>query len=410
MAEKIFARQTIDGLWQWRRANADGQWYSDVYHTGDDEALAESLAGKSVPVTLLIPGQDVVVCELEVDAQEKRHLAKLLPFELEEQVIENIDDIHLAFGTLTENLVPVCYASTRLIADALEELTAQGLDVRTVAADYLCLRRLNNGVTIIREANRVVVRTGEYTGFAVETFLAPQVLAEQQTALDFTATISLVAEDETALAELRSWLPEVWTQENGPEISEEIGSFWDWLDLAEAPSINMRSGAFSRQLPLKRWLEVWKIPMIAVAAAYLIAVAITFAQYQVAKQEQRVLVDQMNDVYLQAVPNGRRGDPEGALRALVKNLKGGAEPTNLMALINGVASTMKSVAGITVSSFRYNSDQRELTLNIEAGSFEDLERLRSTVTEKGFVAELLRVEARGDKQSARMKVAEVVTP
>ncbi|TVZ37274.1 general secretion pathway protein L [Alteromonadaceae bacterium 2753L.S.0a.02] len=406
MAEKIFARQTIDGLWQWRRATAEGQWHSDVYHTGDNEALAESMEGRSVPVTLLMPGQEVVMCEVDVESQEKRHLAKLLPYELEEQVIDSIDEVHMAFGVISDNTVPVSYASNELIRTSLEELVSQSLDVRVIAPDYLCLRIENQGVTLVMDGNRLLVRTGKYRGFAVETFLAPQVLAQQTLELDFTATVSLVAEDEQRLTELRSWLPRIWTEENGPEISEQVGSFWDWIDPEVESPINLRSGEFSRQVPIKRWALLWKTPLIAAAAAYLIAVMVTFAQYQSAKQEQRSLVQQMNDVYLQAVPNGRKGDPEGALRALVQGIKGGSEPSNLMALINGVAATLKNVSNITVSSFRYNSDQRELMMNIEAGSFDDLEKLRSNVTERGFVAELLRVEARGDKQSARMKVTE----
>jgi len=88
-------------------------------------------------------------------------------------------------------------------------------------------------------------------------------------------------------------------------------------------------------------------------------------------------------------------------------MKGGTRASsNLMVLLAGVSENLRGGGSISMSSFRYNSDEGELMLNIEADSFGDLENLRTGVEKKGFTAELMRVEAKGDKQSARMKVAE----
>jgi len=408
VAEKIFARQTNDGLWQWRSASVEGEWLSDVYHTGDDEALAESIRGSNTPVTLLLAGQQVVSCTAQIDAKEKRHMAKLLPYELEEQLIDNVDDMHLAFTPGDNNRIAVSYVKDIDIESSLEALLELSCDVRTIIPDYAALRLESAGITLVYDGSHLIVRTGALTGFAVEPFLAPLVLAAQDNELDFTASINLIAETEEQLDLLYSWLPTEWTAENGPEIIRTVGSFWDWLDPKPAyNTMNLRRGTYSRQLPVNRWLLSWKTPLIFAAAAYLFAVVVGFAQYQGAKAEQKAIVAEMNDVYLKAVPNGRAGDPEGRLEKLVKNMKGdSSQSTNLMALFNTVAQTLAEAGNISMSSFRYNSDQRELLMNIEGGSFAELEALRHKVEQKGTLAELLRVEAKGDKHSARMKVAE----
>jgi len=410
VAEKVFARQLDDGLWQWRSASSDGHWLSDVYHTGDNEALAEMLRAQPATVYLVLAGQQVVSTTVEVEAKEKRHLAKLLPYELEEQLIEDVDDIHLSFLAAEEDRVNVIYAKKTDLQNSLHPLSELGCDVRVILPDYLLLIRENNGATLVWDGDQVIVRLSEYRGFTVDHYLASRVIKGQDLNLDFTASINLVAESQEHLREMEGWLPEAWTGEEGPEISRQEGGFWDWVETGDSlKALNMRRGTFSRQLPFQRWLELWKVPVIAAAAAYFIAVGVAYGQYQSAKAEQRDIVASMNDVYLKAVPNGRPGDPEGRLRALVKrDGGGGAEPTNLMVLINGVAETLKSAGNINISSFRYNSDQRELMLNIEGGSFGELESLRNTVEQKGFKAELLRVETRGDKSTARMKVAEAI--
>lgn len=408
MAEKLFARQTNDGLWQWRIADADGEWVSDVYHTGDDEALAEAARSDNLPVTLLLAGESVVCTAVEMDAKEKRHLAKLLPYELEEQVIGNVDEMHIAHTFIGASTVAVAYVANREMETALKPLQEVGCDVRVVLPEYLTLRTDNGGATLVMDDQKVIVRNGEHVGLSIEAILAPIILSNIDQELDFAATIHLVADSEDQLNRLESWLPEAWTHEQGPEVTREIGGFWDWIDTQNINKLlDLRRGNYSRQIPLKRWALQWKIPLIAIAAAYVIAVAVAFTQYQVAKSELKDIVAEMNDVYLKAVPKGRLGDPEGRLKGLVSGIKGSAagEPSNLMVLVAGVAPDLKA-NNITVSSMRYSADQRELMMNIEGDSFGALEALRSSTEKKGFKAELLRVEARGEKQSARIKVSE----
>jgi len=408
VAEKVFARQTTDGLWQWRLASVEGQWATDVYHSGDDEAMVATARTANAPVNLLVNGNQVVCCSTEIDAKEKRHMAKLLPYELEEQVIDNIEEMHLAFCSAEDDRINVAYISNKDMEKSLAPLIELNCDTRIVVPDYLTLRRDNNGVTLVLDEQQLIVRTGTDEGFSVEDTLAPFVLSEQEQELDFTCTVNLVAESDEQLDILASWLPASWTRDNGPEIIRNIGGLWDWLEPAQVnQELNLRRGTFSRQLPIKRWLTQWKTPLIAIAAAYLIAVTVTYAQYLGLKSEQKEIVASMNAIYLKAVPKGRAGDPEGRLEKLVKNIKGGAKASsNLMVLLGGVADTLKTSGNIAMSSFRYNADQGELLLNIEGSNFGELESLRTGVEEKGFKAELLRVEAKGERQSARMKVSE----
>jgi Type II secretory pathway, component PulL len=113
VAEKVFARQTTDGLWQWRLASVEGQWATDVYHSGDDEAMVATARTANAPVNLLVNGNQVVCCSTEIDAKEKRHMAKLLPYELEEQVIDNIEEMHLAFCSAEDDRINVAYISNK---------------------------------------------------------------------------------------------------------------------------------------------------------------------------------------------------------------------------------------------------------------------------------------------------------
>lgn len=407
MSEKLFARQLENGLWQWRRLS-DDEWATSHYDTGDNEALADSLRDKSVDsVCLILPGQVAVSSVQHAEVGNRKQLQKLIPYEMEEQIIDSVDDLHFLLGVMEKDKVTVVYAKSETIKNALEQLESVNCDANQCLPDYLLLVRENDGATILWEDNYVCASLGKGLGFTVEEDLAPMVVAGISTDYEFTATINVVAETEENANALASWLPEKWKQENGPEIIVQTGTFWEWLDGGvEQAILNFRTGKFARQLPIARWWQDWKKPAYVAAAAYLIAVSASFSQYLQAKSEHRSIIKEMNTVYLEAVPNGRPGDPEGALRSMVRGLDGESNATNLMLILDGVSGALAGNSDIVMSSFRYNGDQKELRFNLEAKSFSDLESLRSAVEQKGFAAELLRVTAEGDVTQANMRVTE----
>ncbi len=408
MSDKLFARQLENGLWQWRRLS-DGEWVTDHYDTGDNEALADSLRDVSVhSVCLILPGQVAVSSVQHAEVGNRKQLQKLIPYEMEEQIIDSVDDLHFLLGVIDDDKVTVVYAKVETVKNALDQLESVNCDVGQCFPDYLLLIRENDGATILWEDNYVYASLGRGLGFTVEADLAPLVVAGITTNYEFTSTINVVAETEENANILASWLPEKWKGENGPEIIVQTGAYWEWVDgVVEQAILNFRTGKFARQLPVARWWQNWKTPVYVAAAAYVFALTASFSQYLQAKSEHRAIVEEMNAVYLEAVPNGRPGDPEGALRSMVRGLDGKSESSNLMLLLDGVSSALAGKSDITMSSFRYNGDQKELRFNLEAKNFSDLESLRSAVEQKGFAAELLRVTAEGNITQASMRVTEV---
>lgn len=407
MSEKLFARQLENGLWQWRRLS-DDEWATSHYDTGDNEALADSLRDNPVDaVCLILPGQVAVSSIQHAEVGNRKQLQKLIPYDMEEQIIDSVDDLHFLLGVIDKDKVTVVYAKSETIKNALEQLESVNCDVTQCLPDYLLLIRENDGATILWEDNYVYASLGKGLGFTVEADLAPLVVAGIATNYEFTSTINVVAETEENANALASWLPEKWKRENGPEIIVQTGTYWEWVDgIVEQTILNFRTGKFARQLPIARWWQDWKKPAYVAAAAYVIAVTASFSQYLQAKSEHRSIINEMNTVYLEAVPNGRPGDPEGALRSMVHGMDGESDPSNLMLILDGVSGALADNSDIVMSSFRYNGDQKELRFNLEAKNFSDLESLRSAVEQKGFAAELLRVTAEGDVTQASMRVTE----
>lgn len=409
MNEKIFARQLDNGLWQWRLADEQGNWLSEDCFTGDNEALAESLGDRASPAVHLILSGAHILCKSEhVEPSIKRHLAKLLPFEMEENIIDPVDDIHFTFGPVEEDRVDVLYVHQDVVAQAISALEEVNCDVQKILPDYLHLIREPIGATFVLDEGMVYGRTGENEGFAIDEAAAPLVIGQLSNDYDFTGVIELVAETEEAAENMRAWLPAKWLDENGPEIRLREGYFWNSISPLHICSVfNMRKGRFARQLPILRWVQEWKVPAYVAAAGFVLAMAAASLEYFNAKSQFEEVRSQIFAVYKEVAPTGRSGDPVRAMESMLKGKGGKSQPTNVMALLEGTARALETTPDINLTSIRYSGDQRELRLNLETKNFSDLESLRTQIAKLGLTAELLRVSAQGDIQQASMSVAEV---
>ena len=102
MTERVFARQIQGDLWQWRLLTNHGEWASDAWDTGDDDALKETMP-TSAPVLVMLNGQAIISSNAEMEEKDKRHIAKLLPLSVEQgQLI--IDDLAASPAETVEDI------------------------------------------------------------------------------------------------------------------------------------------------------------------------------------------------------------------------------------------------------------------------------------------------------------------
>lgn len=408
MTERVFARQIQGDLWQWRLLTNSGEWETDAWDTGDNEALKETMPA-STPVCVILNGQTVVSTHTAMDEKDKRHLAKLLPFEMEEQLIDAIDDLHFSCGEIVNGHVPVLYGREELIKEQIDTLSELGCDVFHALPDYLMLSLPEGGgATLVLDANIVYVRLGPSIGFSVDAVIAEAVISRINTEYEIGAQIQLVAQDNEQLKQLHSWLPKAWLADEGPEILVAHGLYWNYIDTSMSSEfLNMRRGKFSRGLPVDKWIPLWRLPAIFIASAFALALAVHLSAYFSAKSVETGIRQEINAVYLDAVPNGRAGDPEGSLRSLARGADSGStEPTNFMSLLSKVSSVVSAKEKTTLTTFSYNGQQRNLQLTLEVESIGELSVLREDLTKLGVKSDSPRTNRVGDKYQARMKVSE----
>jgi general secretion pathway protein L len=222
--------------------------------------------------------------------------------------------------------------------------------------------------------------------------------------------IDLFAELDSSLSELKSMLPEFLRQKEGVDIQAQLGGFWDLVDASlDARNLNLRRGAFARQLPIKRWWQSWRAPIVYMSVAFIAALAVFVGQYFSYKAQEKAVLSDIQTVYKKAVPNGRPGDPEGVLNSMLRGVAGeSTQPSNFMFLLSKVTQALSQQKDTKLSSYSYNGDKMNLQLTLEFASLSDVGEFRSQLEKLGIKADSPRTNSTGGGYQARMRVEEAV--
>ncbi|MGB5324428.1 MAG: type II secretion system protein GspL, partial [Pseudomonadales bacterium] len=135
--------------------------------------LPEVFAGsESVRRCVVIVGsENILLSRVEVPAKQQRHLRQLVPFLVEEQIVDPIEAMHLAMPVLhSGEQVSVAAIRRSLLEEWLDNLFDAGIAPDYLFLDVLCVPRKQGDWQLLFDGSRLLFRDGPCSGMV----LAPQ--------------------------------------------------------------------------------------------------------------------------------------------------------------------------------------------------------------------------------------------
>ena len=126
--------------------------------SGPLSLAAARAAGRRICV--LVPGTDVLLAEPEVPMKAGTKLHQVVPYALEEQLADDIDDLHFAIGKRATGSArtPVAVVRRSLMDEWLTLLRSSGLEPESMYADSALLPENPGQAVALMEEDVVVVR------------------------------------------------------------------------------------------------------------------------------------------------------------------------------------------------------------------------------------------------------------
>ena len=370
-------------------------WQDDVpvlWRAGalESEAISdETVLPQSVVIGL--PSDDVRTALLEVSADERKHLASSLPYMMEEQVADDVDDLHFVSAPISEESYLVAFTRKTQMTSWVEALPGSE-ELKQFSPEALCLPIQEDECCIVINGDEAILRWSESQGARVDLSLLSIIidsLAEIPSSLVIYGT-----DREAVIAHL--------SDEQAARVDWRQGGWGALLMLSQTSSpINLRQGVFAPRLPPGKWWNIWKAVAIAAGLAMTLQFVADLSQYQTLKSRNLELRSAIQDSYRKANPRGAVVDVEKQLNRQLSEFAGGDGVAAFTPrLVDVVTATLAHDGRVT--SVNYSAGQ--LRLNLTADNFAAVERIRQQLEQSGLKATLETSNARGDEVRARLRV------
>jgi general secretion pathway protein L len=358
-----------------------------------------SLAAAAWPsgrVVVLAPATQILLAEPELPPGSGAKLAKAVPFALEEQLTEDVDQLSFAIGKRRDSgVTPVAAVSRSVLQGWVSELSTAGLDPQAIYTDISLMPESPSQTVLWLEKGRLAVRRPGAMPFAVELSPVKEALVIAGVIPDPLESTPEPKPMENAVLYLTR---DDWAAVQGEfqQLMEEFASLkvqllpdgplpWLARGLAATDTVNLLQGEFSRTVDYaERWRQ-WRVAAALAAALLIVHVAAQALQIRQAKHESATLDTQITQVFSSAMPREAMTDPRRQMQTRLKGIQDSAtRPQFFLRSLQTLSAALPPKATISALSYRENSIDMTLT----APSLAALSQLTETVGKEGLTAEI----------------------
>lgn len=344
--------------------------------TTDLHELAQH--AKEKEVILLADSAAITLTSVQVPAGSERQLETVLPFLLEDEIAQDVMQVHVALLQKREDTAHVAIIEHQQMQYWLSSLAEYDIHPRRVVPDCLCLPQQESGYSAAFFHDKWLLRTGETTGGAIEESWLSIWLSGMQ------VNESALEDDEMPQILSFAGLPQHQTQ---PWHLEEANHLFMLLAQgAIQSSFNLLSGRYKPQNQFSKHLKPWRAPIILGLLLFMVwGVESVVNIYQTEKQTA-IYKAQISKEVKEMFPNNRRIPTTSFMKRLfddeIRRLSGSNTKVSYLAWIAEIAPLIKEINSIELDAIRFDQARGELRLNMRGKDFADFEKLREVFSKK----------------------------
>jgi len=377
------------------------------------ETLLEQNGLRDVGLTLLVPAQTVVSCRAAIPARQARYIQQALPYAVEESIAQDIETMHLAASRKADKGV---YNVLGVPRHAMEVWTAYAksmeYDLRGIYPDALTLPYLDLHWSLCLEGDHALLRFGaqECLRMAKANLAQYMDLKIQRLNLEDASLQLRVFVHEDELEDNRVLLAELAQIEN-VRLQQEAIKISPFELLCESLQhqtdlINLCQGSFAVQSDRKSSLKRW-VPALAIAATwFVVQLGIDLGTGYYYQHKADEFAAEARATYMNIFPNDRRvSDIRRSLEGKLRMAQSSGGGTTFLGLLSDAGYQLMQQPNrqaITLRSMNYNRQRGELSIDVQAGSFDQLDRYKQALAATGYKVEI--GSAINEKNSVRSRM------
>jgi len=414
MAEFLVIRLGVDReqAASWIAVDSNGTRTSQPV-TGPLASAALDVGDRNVIV--LVPATTVLTTTVDIPIKSGSRLRAALPFALEEQLADDIDDLHFAAGARREGgQVPVAVVAHEQMSEWLGRLDEAGLSASGIVAENYGLARIPGTMSLMAAENQIMFNDGADNEFVLQGAMPSDALAvvgalEESDNEDQAPGHLLVycsPDDEQRFQH-------DWNSLRHELASVDVNLLPDGVlprlavTVAAGNGVNLLQGRYGPKTEVAAMFRPWRYAAILFLTLGVLVFGGKVADYYRLTQEEVALKAQFAQVYQSIRPNDQREvvDPVATVNSVRRSL---GAPSALQVLLPsllelGRAIQQSQTANIEAISYRAGVIDVRLT----APDVATLDKIQKAVSSSGrFSAAIQSTDQVGDKINSRIQIRE----
>jgi general secretion pathway protein L len=363
LAETVFVRLSGAGTATWGAFDVTGRLVGALGR-GTLQAAHAALAGRRC--TVLVDAADVLTAEVTLPAASQARMRQIVPFSLEEQLANDVDEMLFAIGSrLPSGAMQVAAVAKQRIDAWLAEIGAAGIAPHALVSEADGIPDIPATLVVVIEGNRIAGRKPGRAPFVFEGLGLREALA--------LALAAKPGEDE--LRHVRVFADSAGNAHFAAELAA-LGNDFASADvkilaegvfphlaatLAQRPGTNLLQGAYAPKSNWSVMLKPWRLAAALLAAAVGLGLVLQGAQYWQLRRADTALDAAVADACRRVV-----GDPStsGCQREVRQRLgaSAGTATEDFLSTLAAIANVRAPEMRIEGLSYRNNALDLQLVV------------------------------------------------
>ena len=342
------------------------------------------------------------ITSVAVHTKNKKQLEKAIPYTLEDDLTEDIENLHFALGKRKDNgEIPVIVISKSHLDHLIKILSTVNILPDVVTADIYGLDWYEDQWTLCIDNGHLLARTEQWNGFGCDT-------------KDFTDFMSAALNEQSEMPD------KIFVYSHPDEKLEDVlklpnvqlDDFWSPTAFIKGYNndecINLLQGSYVKADKQHKTIRPWKIAAALAAIWVTISMGQTAIEYSRLNTLDKKLTSEIDQIFKRTFPDVKKVvNARVQMQQRIKQLSTSGSETSeadFLKFLHQSGYELYKDPSISITDMQYKNNQ--LSLDIKTKNIQLLEAVKSKLKSKNINAELQTAKTVDDFVMARMQVSE----
>ena len=389
--------------------------------TGPLAEARKDVRGRAVIV--LVPATTVLSTTADIPLRGGSRLLAALPFALEENVADDVENLHFAAGERQESgLLPVAVVAHEHMRDWLQRLEEAEISPSMLVPENHGLAKIPATLSLLVDDEQLMFNDGEDNEFVMQGIRPGDLLA----VAGLLGDVRDDAEDDDAVEQTSGRHLLVYCQPGDEEryrhdwnslrhelASVDINLLPDGVlprlavTVASGRGINLLQGGYGPKAEIGAMFRPWRYAAILLLALGVVGIAGKAVDYYRLSVEEDVLKQQFADEYRQIRPDDTREvvDPVSIVNSIRRGTGGPAAAQVFLPSLQQLGQALQQNTAASIEAISYRAGVIDVRLS--APDVATLDNIQRAVSGSGrFTASIQSTDQVGDRVSSRIQIRE----